>query len=531
MKMVKSLFLGSAAGLIAMSGAQAADLPVKAKAVEYVRICSLYGAGFFYIPGTDTCIKLGGYLRAEMAANTNSVFTGNSSGAGGANNRFTNGYTWRARQDLNIDTRTATEYGIVRTYFDAVFTWTTDSYAGNGTGATVYAPIGPAPFGQGNNNASQGLTSFGNVGVYYAYIQFAGFTMGKAISQFDAPWSNYPGNNFDGLVGGSGTVTGVNQFTYTSQFGNGVSGTISVQDQVQYTQAGVLNVATAPALVGGAVVGVAGLGAFGTSDYAGTIAPDIIGVLKVEQVWGVAQLSVAAHDNHAAYYGATELTGHPDDKWGFAVQGALQIKNIPTGAGDTINVQGVYTDGATRYNIQNLAAGYGANTIYGGTGLNGAYQSVGFGAAPDTVFGAGTSQQSIRTWGMRGAFNHNWDPYWSSALYGAYAQVSYNDTAKALVCGVGGVGGSFRATTGLAGIGGAASVCNPDFNVAQIGMITRWTPVKGLTFSGDFVFSHLDQKMVGTVNAASATIGKPAAVYELRDQNTYQALLRAQRSF
>ena len=65
MIMIKSLILGSAAGLVALSGAQAADLPVKAKAVEYVRICSLYGAGFFYIPGTDTCIKLGGYLRVE----------------------------------------------------------------------------------------------------------------------------------------------------------------------------------------------------------------------------------------------------------------------------------------------------------------------------------------------------------------------------------------------------------------------------------------------------------------------------------
>ena len=69
MKMVKSLILGSAAGLIAMSGAQAADLPVKAKAVEYVRICSLYGAGFYYIPGTDTCIKLGGYLRVDTTFN------------------------------------------------------------------------------------------------------------------------------------------------------------------------------------------------------------------------------------------------------------------------------------------------------------------------------------------------------------------------------------------------------------------------------------------------------------------------------
>ena len=45
MKMVKSLLLGSAAGLVAVSGAQAADLPVKAKPVEYVKICSLYGAG------------------------------------------------------------------------------------------------------------------------------------------------------------------------------------------------------------------------------------------------------------------------------------------------------------------------------------------------------------------------------------------------------------------------------------------------------------------------------------------------------
>src|SRR4051812_49894919 len=65
----RTLILSSAAGLIAMSGAQAADLPVKAKAVEYVRICSLYGAGFFFIPGTDTCIKIGGYLRADVTFN------------------------------------------------------------------------------------------------------------------------------------------------------------------------------------------------------------------------------------------------------------------------------------------------------------------------------------------------------------------------------------------------------------------------------------------------------------------------------
>ena len=69
MKMVKSLLLGSAAGLIAVAGAQAADLPVKAKAVEYVKICSLYGVGYYYIPGTDTCIKIGGYVRLEAYHN------------------------------------------------------------------------------------------------------------------------------------------------------------------------------------------------------------------------------------------------------------------------------------------------------------------------------------------------------------------------------------------------------------------------------------------------------------------------------
>ena len=67
MKMVKSLLLGSAAGLAAVTGAQAADMPVKAArpVVEYVRICSLYGEGFYYIPGTDTCLKLGGFLRVQ----------------------------------------------------------------------------------------------------------------------------------------------------------------------------------------------------------------------------------------------------------------------------------------------------------------------------------------------------------------------------------------------------------------------------------------------------------------------------------
>src|SRR4051794_6275681 len=176
MNVMKSLVLGSAAALLAGAGAQAADLPIKAKAVEYVRVCSLYGAGFYYIPGTDTCIKIGGYVRADALFHTGGDFNGAYSGTAGAGNRLSTFFQTRAREDLNIDTRTATEYGVVRTYFDAVFTWTTDIYTGSGSaaGATVYSQLGSTG-ASAPNNANSGSISGGTLGVYYAFIQFAGF--------------------------------------------------------------------------------------------------------------------------------------------------------------------------------------------------------------------------------------------------------------------------------------------------------------------------------------------------------------------
>jgi hypothetical protein len=65
MRVIKSLLLGAAAGLAATAGVQAADMPVKAKAVEYVKICSAYGAGFYYIPGSDICLRVGGAVRPD----------------------------------------------------------------------------------------------------------------------------------------------------------------------------------------------------------------------------------------------------------------------------------------------------------------------------------------------------------------------------------------------------------------------------------------------------------------------------------
>ena len=75
--------------------------------------------------------------------------------------------------------------------------------------------------------------------------------------------------------------------------------------------------------------------------------------------------------------------------------------------------------------------------------------------------------------------------------------------------------------------------CNPDFNVAQIGVITRWTPVKNLTFSVDTIYTRLDQKFEGVLNVATPllAVAKPAARYQLKDQDTVSMLARVQRNF
>ncbi|MEJ2626605.1 MAG: porin, partial [Pseudolabrys sp.] len=136
MKMVKSLLLGSAAGIVAIAGAQAADLPVKAKPVQYVKICSLYGAGFYYIPGTDTCLKIGGFVRAEMNVHANGSLTAYQNG--NLDNPGTNWENTRVRFGITADARSQTAYGTLRAFVYMAPTNTNHSGAYN----KVYSPAG-----------------------------------------------------------------------------------------------------------------------------------------------------------------------------------------------------------------------------------------------------------------------------------------------------------------------------------------------------------------------------------------------------
>jgi hypothetical protein len=141
--------------------------------------------------------------------------------------------------------------------------------------------------------------------------------------------------------------------------------------------------------------------------------------------------------------------------------------------------------------------------------------------------------ETVKTWGFRGGYAHNWDPYWVTEVYGAYGALQYGTLAKTTLCGVGGVsGGTIRATLQFRGVLGGPGVCNPDFNVAVIGGNIIWTPVKNLAFTADVNWMRLDQKYDGVVTLQpSAVFMKPLATYQLKDQNSVTALLRAQRNF
>ena len=116
------LALAAAAGLFTGEASWAGEPPVKAKPVQYVRICSGYGDGFSYVPGTDTCVKLGGYLRVQTEYNMGGGATPDGTLGQVAQARYnradTNDVDFRVRASLTFDARSQTEFGVLRSYVE-----------------------------------------------------------------------------------------------------------------------------------------------------------------------------------------------------------------------------------------------------------------------------------------------------------------------------------------------------------------------------------------------------------------------------
>ncbi len=413
MKMVKSLILGTAVAFAATAGAQAADLPVKAKPVSYVKICPQYGPGFYYIPGTDICLKVGGSAFAEVGYNQRNAAPFLSYGAAGwsAAQNYTN---WRSRMYVNMDARNSTAYGTVRAVLVGGIDLVT---ANNGIGNSVAALT-----------AGSGFTG---VNYQWAYFQFAGFTFGTATSFFD-----FAPNMM--IIANSSTPWGWNNLiAYTAQLGNGLSATISIEDpsgtDVNNTIAGVATV-------------------FGYER------PDIVANVRLDQAWGSAQIMGAVKELRFVNAGASF-----DDN-GYAVGAGIAV-NLPwLAAGDQITFTAVTARGATEY------TGLGANplTHAGQVGLNGlipANLSGSVNVIDANLVGATVVRTESASMALQ--FRHYWTPTLRSAFHAGYTE-AYNR----------GVFGGLQ--------------------VVQYGHALIWTPVAGLNFSLDVLYTETDVNQVQT---------------------------------
>jgi len=125
---LKTLLLGSATAFAVVGGAQAADLSV-AEPVDYVRVCDAFGVGYWYIPGTDTCIKIGGYV--EFTAAFGDLAGQTYEGSHSANWNFV------TEAGLNFTAKSMTEYGELVGYVGLVGAYNNNkesSYTVNGSG-------------------------------------------------------------------------------------------------------------------------------------------------------------------------------------------------------------------------------------------------------------------------------------------------------------------------------------------------------------------------------------------------------------
>lgn len=489
MKMVKGLLLGTAAGIVAMSGAaQAADLPVKAKPVEYVRICSIYGAGFYYIPGTDTCIKVGGYVRMDVGINAGGSHGPYMSGVNARDTRDKHDYQTRVRGIVSWDARTQTEYGTLRAYINAG--WELNTGDGNYRGTIFF---------------------------FRAFIQFAGLTIGKTQSFF-AFYSN--AMNYSTLQGGGHSDAGLNLIAYTAQFAGGFSATLSVEEAAHH-RAGFHDSTTA----GGNVLPVGGLttpAGFSYGEYAGVQWPDIVANLRVDQPWGSAQIAAAVHQVRGGYVGANLLTSPAGpDRVGWAVQGGVRF-NLPWAQGDQLWIQGTYARGAANYLGYNPFVHTGSHfaMFSGGLPVNlGGNGRLGVAWALDGVFN-NTGSDLTEGWAVLAAFRHFWTPSLRSTIFGHYTKLEYGTSGNARMC-----------TTPSGGAGQIVAVanCNFDFATMQIGGNTIWSPVRNLDIGVEVLYSRLE------TNLGAVTIGntgaRPAGTYTAGTEDTISGTVRFQRNF
>jgi Porin subfamily len=475
MKLVKSLLLGSATALVAMSGANAADLGVKKpSAVEYVKVCNTYGAGFFFIPGSNTCLKVGGRVRAEyqyqQARHNGSVGGQATPTYAGVGRGAYNNSGFRAQGQIQLDARTATEYGTLRTFVRLIMA--------NRSGSSLSGSqqrVGNSTVATGVDFAGKAQTNVD----FVAFVQFAGLTAGRVGSFYDF----YSGDiNMIG-TSGAGSLVGisgaVNLFAYTATFGSGFSATLSAEDGIARRQLIV------------PVLGNVNPTAAGTvSYYGGSQLPDMVANIRADQAWGSAQLSGVLHQVNTVSIGGANVSA----KYGYAINGGLKINLPMLAAGDQLWLQASYAKGATMFTVGpawngqgSVSSGqvdaYNVSRLVDGT----AYIPAG-GTLP-------TIKLATSYAGFAGLL-HYWTPTVRQGLFGGYGVVDQGRVAVA-------AGSPSRYTQW------------------QVGSNVIWSPVAGLDIGAEVQYVGLSNNLP----AASVNL------FTKKDSNAIVGRVRVQRDF
>jgi len=497
MKVIKSLLLGSAAGIAAVAAAQAADLPSRKSApAEYVKICDAYGAGFFYIPGTDTCLRVGGYVRAEygyaQAVNAVAVpaftkYTGGgfTAAAPGFSANATVANTtlipsgvedqtgFMARGRLEMDARTQSPYGTVRTFIALRAINTSGLYADN------Y-----------QTTAVTGQTGSTSITVENAIVQFAGFTFGRTNGEI---FTFMPGSDWFGREN-AGFPGGINLLSYTATFGGGFSGTLGIEDRAglgfssipAYNTYNFFNAAAGNALFApaGTFNSVTNTAAFVNGPLTW---PALTANLRVDQGWGAVQVMGQVVQNAASSNFATVTsTGSPNitlTQTGWAVGAGIKLNLPMIAAGDTLYATAAYANGDLDMLFN---ANTSANTGTFGREFGGLeridrnlYVSPVGGTAGSCSVSTTQSTSCYKTeqttgWSTAAAFTHYWTPSVRSVFHASYAQINPGNVTKNTDWTLGGLSSA---------------------NVFRLAAQLIWSPTKDLDIGTEVGYGRLNQSL------------------------------------
>jgi Porin subfamily len=520
MTLIKSLLLGSAAGIVAVGAAQAADLPTrKAAPVEYVKVCNVGGITGWTLPGSDTCVKFSGYMTAHFiggnianqynsasAQTTTALYPGLAAALGDPAGTHLSQVLMVQGGDsqplavfngagvpITVAGATvapgatiagATLAGAKNAIFNRnAIGWNIRANFGFDLASnTAYGPlIGHFDL---NSDLGNGLDSPNGSNTYVntGYVTWAGITAGKAQSFYSFIGGGDNWNNFF-----SPDQKGFNEpnlIAYTASFGGGFTATLAAQSQGTVGGSGGGTNMTGGYNAGaGDSPGVAGPTTFGGQRW-----PDIVGALHVKQGWGEAQVSGVIHNVNVrdyTYYqtdtcGLTGLAvcGAQQGKVGWGVDAGLKY-NLPSfGAGDDVIITGSYTRNAAWYSGL-------PDAMNGENGqVNGNGQPMILG---DSYFNPLTNSWSTPTaWSVSGLLEHHWTPTIYTDLEASVGQMLWS-----------GMGGGVCTAAGCIGTG----VLSPHTTSWLIGADVGWNPVTNLNFDLELMYQHTNQ------NAPSALIG------------------------